>query len=459
MAPGSCSVRPTELFRSTTFRWSLGISTALVGFVLAMFGFIYWQTSVYFFRTIDTAIGSELAGLRDKPAQEIPAALEENLAEEPWRIKLGGVFHANGDYRSGNIERLPHDLPLDGAPRTVRLIRIDSRGHGPHTARAVGRRLPSGEIVIVGQDIAELRELAEIVSRALALGLAPALGLAIALGIWLSLRAQQRIQQVSDQVERIVAGELRERLPTRGSNDPVDRLAVIVNRMLEQIEHLVRELAGVGNDIAHDLRRPLTRVRVILDRGREAGRSVGDFQDMTDRAVVGLDQALAIISALLRIAEIEHSARVSGFREIDLAGVLREVKEFYDPIAEDKAVSIALDLAAAAPVTGDRELLFEAVANLVDNSVKFTPRGGLVRLRLFSRHADTVVQVSDTGPGIPDAERAAVTKRFYRSDKSRNIPGVGLGLSLVSAILRLHRFELVISGRPPGCAIDIVCPR
>lgn len=451
-------MRPSELFRSTTFRWSLGISTALVAFVVAMFGFIYWQTSVYFIKTIDTAVTSELRSLQGKPAREIPAALEENLVEEPWRIKLGGLFDGKRDYRSGNIERLPADFPLDSAPHTTGLIRISSRGRELHTVRAAGRRLLSGDIVMVGQDIAELRELAEIVWRALAVGLAPALGLAIALGVWLSLRAQKRIQEVSNQVERIVAGELRERLPTRGSNEPVDRLAVIVNRMLDEIERLVRELAGVGNDIAHDLRRPLTRVRVILDRGREAGRSVGDFQDMTDRAVVGLDQALAIISALLRIAEIEHSARISDFQDVDLAGLLREVKEFYDPIAEDKAVSIALELAEVEPVTGDREMLFEAVANLVDNSVKFTPPGGLVRLRLFSQRSKTVVQVSDNGPGIREVERAAVTKRFYRSDKSRNIPGVGLGLSLVSAIVRLHRFDLVIGGRLPGCTIDIVCP-
>ena len=165
-------MHPTELFRSTTFRWSLGISTALVGFVLAMFGFIYWQTSVYLIRTIDTAVTSELRGLGGKPARDIPAALEESLSEEPWRIKLGGLFDRDGGYRSGNIEHLPADFPLDGAPHTTRLIRIGGRGREPHTVRATGRRLPSGDIAMIGQDSAELRQLARIVARALAIGLA-----------------------------------------------------------------------------------------------------------------------------------------------------------------------------------------------------------------------------------------------------------------------------------------------
>ena len=172
----------------------------------------------------------------------------------------------------------------------------------------------------------------------------------------------------------------------------------------------------------------------------------------------GLDQALAIVTALLRIAEIEHSRRLESFSTVALAPLLREVGDLYEPIAEDKQVVLRVEAQAEASVHGDRDLLFEAVANLVDNAVKFTPAGGRVELALLARGGDTVIRVTDTGPGISEAEREAVTKRFYRSDKSRGTAGLGLGLSLVAAIVRLHGFRFTIAGCP-GCTAEIVCPR
>ena len=179
---------------------------------------------------------------------------------------------------------------------------------------------------------------------------------------------------------------------------------------------------------------------------------------MADRAITGLDQSLAIITALLRIAEIEHGRRLAGFGEVELAGIVHEVAELYAPIAEDKNVHLRVAAAPAAPVRGDRDLLFEAITNLVDNAVKFTPEGGHVDLTLLQRAGQSVIQIADTGPGISEAEREAVTRRFYRSDKSRNTQGVGLGLSLVAAITSLHGFQLTIGGGP-GCTVEITCPR
>jgi signal transduction histidine kinase len=253
-----------------------------------------------------------------------------------------------------------------------------------------------------------------------------------------------------------VAGDLRERLPTRGRDDPFDQLAVSVNRMLGEIEALIQEIAGVGDDIAHDLRTPLTRVRIRLERGRERAATLGELRTVADQAIAGLDQSLAIITALLRIAEIEHSRRLEGFSQVRLAPLVREVGDLYDPIAEDKRVALRIDAADDAAVHGDRDLLFEAVANLVDNAVKFTPEGGRVELALLRRQGETVIRVSDTGPGIPEMERGAVTKRFYRSDKSRRTEGLGLGLSLVAAIVNLHGFRFTIGGNP-GCTAEIVC--
>jgi signal transduction histidine kinase len=260
--------------------------------------------------------------------------------------------------------------------------------------------------------------------------------------------------EVNRRIQRIVAGDLRERLPTLGRNDPFDQLAASVNRMLGEIEALIRENAAAGNDIAHDLRTPLTRVRVRLERGRARAGSLDELRKVVDQSITGLDQSLGLITALLRITEIEHSRRLDGFSEVQLAPLVHEVGELYEPIAEDKRITFQVEAADEAIVKGDRDLLFEAIANLVDNAVKFTPEGGRIELALLHRESESVIRVSDTGPGIPEAERQAVTKRFYRSDKSRATEGLGLGLSLVAAIVKLHGFRFTIAAGPAS-AVEI----
>jgi len=203
-------------------------------------------------------------------------------------------------------------------------------------------------------------------------------------------------------------------------------------------------------------RTPLTRVRAILERGRDHARTLDELAESSDRAIAGLDQSLAIITALLRIAEIDHSRRSAAMKTLRLEEILRAVHELYHPIAEDKGVSLRLDMHDAAAVSGDRDLLLEAVANLVDNAIKFTPARGAINLRLLQRVDGPVVRVENTGPGIGAAERSAVLTRFYRSDRSRHAPGVGLGLSLVAAIVKLHGFRLAIVDGP-GCRIEIAC--
>ena len=224
-----------------------------------------------------------------------------------------------------------------------------------------------------------------------------------------------------------------------------------------QLEEALQEAKVVGDNIAHDLRTPLTRVRIRLERGRERAATPEEFRAVADQAIAGLDQSLTTITALLRITEIEHSRRREGFSEVQLAALLREAGDLYDPIAENKGVTLRVEAPDGAVVRGDRDLLFEAVANLVDNALKFTPEGGSVELALLHQEGETVIRVSDTGPGISEAEREAVTQRFYRSDKSRNTKGLGLGLSMVAAIIKLHSFRFRISPGP-GCTVEIACP-
>jgi signal transduction histidine kinase len=277
-----------------------------------------------------------------------------------------------------------------------------------------------------------------------------------------NLRARKRIEEINERVQRIVAGDLSERLPQRNDEDPLSDLAAIVNGMLDEMESLIHALAGVGNDIAHDLRTPLTRARLTLERARTKDATKEELQAVADKAIAGIDQSLTIITALLRLAEIEGSRRSAGFGTVALADLAREVVDLYEPIAENKRIAIEADLpdqlGAACDVHGDRDLLIEAVVNLVDNAVKFTPEGGRVCIAVTGGDRANIVRITDTGPGIDDRERDAVLRRFYRSDKIRNTPGAGLGLSLVAAIVKLHGFTFKIASGP-GCVVEISCPQ
>jgi signal transduction histidine kinase len=453
----SSSVHLPDFARTSTFRWTLAIAGAFVLYTLVLFGFVYWQTAAYLMSENDLLIAEELRVFAANTPEQRLAEIDDRLRKDPRRIKVAGLFGAEGQRIAGNIESLPGGLAPD-VPSPAVVVRIDGGEREMQKVRLAAHPLPGGEVLVIGRNIDEIAEIAEIVGRALALGLLPAFGLAVAIGMVLSLRALGRLSDVNRQIQRIVAGDLRERLPTRGSHDPFDQLAASVNRMLGEIEGLIHEIAGVGDDIAHDLRTPLTRVRIRLERGREHATTLGELRAAVDQAIAGLDQSLAIITALLRIAEIEHSRRLEGFGEVRLAPLVREVGDLYEPIAEDKRVTLLVDAANEATVHGDRDLLFEAVANLVDNAVKFTPEGGRVELALLRREGETIIRVSDTGPGISEVERGAVTKRFYRSDKSRRTEGLGLGLSLVAAIVNLHGFHFAIAGNP-GCTAEIVCPQ
>jgi signal transduction histidine kinase len=450
------SVHLPDFVRTSTFRWTLIVAGAFFLCTLLLFGFVYWRTAVYVMDKNDVLLSDELHVFAANTPEQRLQESDDRLRKDPEHIKIAGVFGGDGHRVAGNIESLPTGLPLD-TPTNAVVVRRDGDGRELQKVRIAAHLLPDGEMLVIGRNIDEIVAIANIVLRALALGLLPAIVLAVAIGTALSLRARNRLLEVNRRIQRIVAGDLRERLPTRGGNDPFDQLAVSVNRMLGDIEALIHEIAGVGNDIAHDLRTPLTRVRVRLERGRARAATLDELRTVVDQSITDLDQSLAVVTALLRIAEIEHSRRLERFSAVQLAPVVREVGDLYEPIAQDKRVTLKVEAADEAIVHGDRDLLFEAVANLVDNAVKFTPEGGRVALALLHREGESVVRISDTGPGIPESEREAVTKRFYRSDKSRNTEGLGLGLSLVSAIVKLHGFRFTITPGP-GFTAEIACP-
>jgi signal transduction histidine kinase len=451
--PDSISVQLPDAVRTTTFRWTAG---AFAVCIVLFSAFVYWEAADYLLSKTDaTLTEASLAIAVDSPDRQLNA-IDDRLSEDPRRIKLAGLFGADGHRIAGNLASLPHGLKIDGPVQSAAVIRIGQKSPEKMTVRAIARKLRNGNVLVIGRNIDELKQLAEVIARVLLMGLPVALGLGLVIGMVLSVRAQKRVAEFNTLVHRIVAGDLRQRLPTEGLDYPFDKLAETANRMLEEIETLVQEMAGVGNEIAHDLRTPLTRVRLALERGRANARTLEELQAVTDRAIGGVDQSLTIITKLLRVAAIEYDSRLSGFDNVALADIVREVGDLYEPIAEDRHVILRVVSADDAMVRGDRDLLLEAVANLVDNALKFTPAGGHVELALVPGKNENIIRVSDSGPGIRESEREAVTRRFYRSDKSRTTFGCGLGLSLVSAIVKLHGFRLTLT-TGPGCVAEIAC--
>jgi len=444
--------------RTTTFRSAAVAAGAFAIFVLVLFGFIYWKTDRYLVARSDNVIASQLRVMSTLPLERQVDVISYHLSEDPRGVQFAGLFRPDGSRMAGNLVGLPPDLKLDGSVQSMQVKRMNANGGAETRAvRAIGQHLPDGEILVIGRDVDEAIEISRVVGQALALGLIPALVLCLAVGALLSMRAERRIADVGQHVQRIVEGDLRERLPKLTGDDPFAKLASIVNGMLDEIEALMHAIAGIGNDIAHDLRTPLTRVRLMLERGRTNAQTLEQFRLVSDKAIAGIDQSLAMTTALLRLVEIENSRRSAAFGKVALVDLVREVGELYEPIAEGKNIALHIDLAHAPIVNGDRDLLMEAVVNLVDNAVKFTPIGGRVELSLCRGDGESIIRVKDTGAGISELERDAVLKRFYRLEKLKSAPGLGLGLNLVAAIVKLHGFRLTI--RPgSGCVVEIASP-
>ncbi len=451
-------MRSLRLLAATTaFRWTLAIACGFTAMALLLFAFIYWQTAEREQGRIDGIVLSQARSIAEAPGGGAASALNAWLSEDAHSRLYGALFASGGARLAGNVQALPDGVIADGLAHRLVVAPLNHDGNALEVVRGVARRLGDGRLLVLGYDLDELDQAQELILRALGMGVAPAVLLSLAGGMLLARRGQRRIAAVHEAVGRIMQGHLRERLPTRGGADELDKVAAAVNGMLDRIEQLVEEIRGVGDSIAHDLRTPLTRVRTRLERSRDEATTREEFQAAADRAIASVDQALAVVSAVLRIGEIEHGQRRAAFAPVDLAGLLRDAAELYEPVAEEKGVALRLHLAAAAVVPGDRDLLLEAVGNLLDNAVKFTPAGTDVTLSLHGGPGGACIRVADQGPGILPLERKRVLRRFYRMEKSRTVEGSGLGLSLVAAIVSLHGFRLRIGGSEAGCVVGIAC--
>lgn len=446
-------VRLTDLPRTTSFRLAL-LFLALFGAAsLALFGFLYAQTRGHLQGQVQDWLRREQASFRTLDRESYLERLAARSAVDPTLERPFTLL-------AGTPLELPPalavNLPLG---RTFEFsATIDAR-----SVRFLGlaQAAPFGGVLLIAQDLTESREFDELLLNSFVWGGLVTVALGLAGPILVGTDAVRRIEAVTRTTEQIIGGNLSKRLPTRGRIGDLDRLAGVINSMLAEIEYLMLEVKAAGDNIAHDLRTPLTRLLAGLERASRRGGSIETLTQAVDAAIEELRDILDTFSALLRIAEVESGARRAGFCAIDLTEIATDVVEFYLPMAEER--SIALDLVQdgvpAASIPGDPSLLFEALGNLVDNALKYTAYGGRVTVRVLPEKRRPGFEVSDNGLGIPAAQREAVLRRFHRLDASRQSPGTGLGLALVAAVARLHAMELAIEDAAPGCRITLTWRR
>jgi signal transduction histidine kinase len=447
-----------ELLRTTTVRWSAAIALALLLQSAVLCGLIYWWTVRHAEASVDHRLVADCTTFAKLGPRDLDAAVNGMVAADLHRSHPAAVFAPDGRVLAGNIVALPPELLAGRGPLSVGLIRRRPPDLPPDLSRAIACPVAGGGHVVFAADMDFLTHLRMLIGRALLLVTAPAGVIAIVLGICLSLRAQIRFRVVCCAVEDVMAGKLQRRLPVHSTMDPFDRLSGAVNGMLDRLEEAVDDLRALGDDIAHELRTPLTRLRARLERGYRDARSPEEFRAIGERTLHDVDHALSIVSAILRLREIDDGARAANFTRVDVARLMQDAAELYLPSAEMRGITLYVDDSPAAYCRADHDLLMEAVCNLIDNAVKFTPAGGAVRCELHGENGVArAIRVADTGPGIRHSEREAVLRRFHRGPQHKAVAGHGIGLALVAAILRLHGFSMRIEDATPGCDVTIFC--
>jgi len=415
---------------------------------LALVAFIYWATTGAVNRQIDAAIRADVLALADHYREGGQTALIEAIQRRVEDTSNETMYMLVGQNRlrlAGDIDEWPEILP------GVEWVELElSRGGVRSLARAYQFLLPGGSRLLVGRDAQERLRLRGLIVDALLWAMAMIMVFGVLGGVLVRRVLLRRMQDVSATAVAIAQGDLARRVAVGARGDEFDLLGRTVNRMLDQIERLMDGVRQVSNAIAHDLRTPIARVRGRLEEAlRQPPDSAADRATL-ERTIADLDNVIMIFQALLRIAEIEAGARRAAFAGVNLSQLLADAVEIYGASAEEKGQRMELDVPDGLFVVGDRDLILQAVANLLDNAVKYTPAGGSILVSGRALGGGAEIVVADSGQGLPEAERARVTERFYRAEQSRTTPGSGLGLALVQAVAQLHNGSLRFEDNAPG---------
>jgi signal transduction histidine kinase len=445
-----------ETLRSSTLRLAL-ISILVFGAaVVGLLGYVYFSAASYVRILADRDIAAEVAILQKAYGQggrnALVAAIGERVANE--RFEGGRYLLADASFMplAGNLKEWPPSLKDGDGWRSIEAA-------DGHLLRVDVVPLGDGLRLLVGKDIDDLRGFAAKINTALALALLMIFVLAGVVTAYTSRRTVGRIESINAISRSIIRSDLGKRIPLRGTRDEWDRLAQNLNLMLDRIETLMGEVKQATDNVAHDLRTPLTRMRGRLEKASGRPRDAVNDQALIGDTIGELDRVLTMFASLTRISQIEAKDRTAVFRTVNLADIAGEVVELFDAAAEHEHVTLTTSGDPTALVTGDRDLLFDAVANLVDNAIKHGREAGRVSVEVTRTESGATIAVSDDGPGIPDHERQHVLKRFYRLERSRRTPGNGLGLSLVAAVAHLHGADIEMSDNTPGLTFRLRFPR
>ena len=452
------STPASRLLKSAGVRFGV-IYAALFGIsAAAIAAFLWWSTAGLLERQSVAAIDSDsealLAQFVDGGPRSLMAAIRDRVAGNIDDDALYLLVDPSFKVMEGNLNAWPARLPMDEDWSELKL----DRSGVPTQMQVHYFDLPGGLHMLVGRDVAVRSQLGRLMEGALIWAAAIAVVLGI-IGAW-AVRGLFRatIADVSETALAVSAGDLTRRVRVAGSDDEFDLLAEAINDMLDRITRLMDGVREVSNAIAHDLRTPITRARTRLEDAATHATSETELRAAVERAMSDLDGIVSVFQALLRISEIEAGARRSAFAPMDLTPLLADLAELYDVVAEEAGMTLATDIAPSLPAFGDRDMIQQAAANLLDNALKFSPEGGTISVSAHIAGPTLRIVIADQGPGIPESDRPHATERFFRGETARSTPGSGLGLALVLAVAHLHHGELRLEDNDPGLRAVLTIP-
>jgi signal transduction histidine kinase len=474
-----------KLWRSTAFRLTMAYMVIFAIFAVVILGYVAWNARRLIDDQIRSTIDAEIAGLSE---QHRTGGLRRLIAAVDQRSRAPGaslylVVTPFGEKLAGNVDTLPPGILDRPGELEAPYSRAAGEGEGEgardrHRALIRVYMLPGGFRLLVGRDLEERSRLRHIIRRAGGWSLAMVLALGCIGGVVVARRVLARVDGMADTARSIMEGDLQGRLRVAGTGDEFDRLALNLNAMLDRIGELMTGLRHVSDNIAHDLKTPLTRLR---NRAEEALRTAGTKEEMRgalDGVIEEADNLIRVFNALLMIARLEAGQVRESMGPVDVSDIATDVGELYEPLAEDAGLSLQVDVSAGVSITGNRELIGQAVSNLIDNAIKYgapaspaAAAGGhsgpdaasamaspTIKLSVMQDQGRALITIADHGPGIPAEERTRVLERFVRLDGSRTQPGFGLGLSLVAGVARLHHGQLLLDDNGPGLKITLALP-
>ena len=434
-----------RLVRTHAFRLASLYFLVFAVSVIGVLFFVYWTSADFVERQTEATLDAEITGLAEQYAQRGLSGLIQIVAARSAGDRGDGMLYlvTNSDGRplAGNIRGWPNGVPVRAGSLSFQIDVTVKGVKQTHPARGVIFAIPEGYRLLVGRDISDGAAFRDRIKATLLWSGLVALGIGLLGGTVMSRNMLRRVEQVNRTAERVMAGNLSDRVPRRGTNDEFDQLAANLNGMLDQIERLMNAMREVTDNVAHDLKTPLARLRARLELALLGPEDSFARQEAIRAAIDEADRLLATFNALLGIAAVEAGAGERSDEPLDLGQIARAVVELYEPLAEEKGVALRLDSAPRTMIRGDRHLLSQALANLIDNALKYgAPEHGRGEVAIGVREAGgcATIEVADHGPGIPECDRDSVFDRFVRLEPSRSTPGNGLGLSLVRAVARRH---------------------